>query len=147
MKRIILPLICAFTLLAEAAHAAWQPTGRTKFAPLPTLQTAFDQPTEFRARLFYELKNTSKPREKKWEPLPNRTVDFSAKAPRKIQFLGSAKTDKKGIARLNAAVVLPAGQKPPPPAVRGTYWAEFQGGRIQGVWLSKRKASGRLIVN
>ncbi len=138
-KRIIVLAFAAITLGAFA-HADWVPTGRTKFNPLPTLKASPGQTITLKARLQYELKNTQKPRGKRWDPLPNAKVEFSAN-PQRWEYIGTAITGGNGWATMRYQV--PTSVKP---GKRFPYRAEFLGRKYQGVWLHKDVANGLIQV-
>ncbi len=135
LKRTIGLAVLAITLSA-LAHADWVPTGRTKFLPLDTLQASPGETITLKARLQYELKNTQKPREKRWDPLPHAKIEFSAK-PLHLQYIGTATTNNRGTAAMSYQV--PTTVKP---GKRFAYRAEFLGRKYQKVWLKKAGASG-----
>lgn len=140
LKRMIGLAFLAITLSA-LAHADWIPTGRTKFLPLDTVAAAPGQIITLKARLQLELKNTEKPRQKRWDPLPNAKVEFSAKPPGGLQYIGTAITNDRGLAVMTYQV--PSTVKPPK---RFPYRVEFQGRKYKGVWLKKASESGIIQV-
>lgn len=139
-KRMIGLALLAITLSA-LAHADWVPTGRTKVLPLPTLAASPGEVITLKARLQYELKNSQKPRDKRWDPLPNAKVEFSVRPQRRWEYIGTAITNPKGLAVMTYQV--PSTVKP---RQRFPYRADFQGRKYQGVWLKGSADSGIIQV-
>jgi len=86
------------------------------------------------------LKNTQKPREKRWDPLPKAKVEFSAR-PLHTEYIGTATTDQRGTAVM--AYTVPSTLKP---GKRFAYRAEFLGRKYKDVWLHKAGDSGLIQV-
>jgi hypothetical protein len=143
-KRMMFATVCAL-VLTTAAQAGWVPTGRTKFlpSPLPRVTGRPGQTVTLRGQLVYELKHSSNPRNKKWEPLKKATVWWSASVDGVIgiQIIYNSVTDNQGWATLKWTV--PSCAKP---GAKGKYTVGYDGGRLIGVPVQPCTGSGTLTV-
>jgi hypothetical protein len=143
LKRMMFAVVCA-SLLATAVQAAWVPTGKVKIEQMPTLQASPGQAVELRAKVFYQLKNSTNPRQTKWEGLKGAAVEFTAwgiGSKPDNQFVGPATTNAKGVA--TKSWTIPSDAKS---GRRGKYQANLLSKRVQGIWLPSIRATAYLYI-